>query len=32
VGTVYALSDIAAAHDHVDNGPRDGRILVRLDD
>jgi NADPH2:quinone reductase len=31
VGTVYALSDIAAAHDHVDNGPRDGRILVRLD-
>jgi NADPH2:quinone reductase len=32
VGTVYALSDIAAAHDHVDNGPRGGRILVRLDD
>ncbi len=21
---VYALSDIAAAHDHVDNGPRNG--------
>jgi NADPH2:quinone reductase len=32
VGMVYPLSEIAAAHEHVDNGPRDGRILVRLDE
>jgi NADPH2:quinone reductase len=30
-GAVYPLSDIAAAHEHVDHGPRNGRILVRLD-
>jgi hypothetical protein len=28
---VYPLSDIAAAHEHVDHGPRNGRILVRPD-
>jgi NADPH2:quinone reductase len=31
VGAVYPLSDIAAAHEHVDHGPRNGRILVRPD-
>jgi NADPH2:quinone reductase len=29
IGATYALTDVAAAHDHVDNGPRNGRILVR---
>ena len=31
VGTVYALTDVAAAHEHVDHGPRNGRVLVRTD-
>lgn len=31
VGAVYSLNDIATAHEHVDHGPRNGRILVRLD-
>ena len=31
IGTVYPLADIAAAHEHVDHGPRNGRILVRCD-
>jgi NADPH:quinone reductase len=31
IGAVYPLNDIAAAHEHVDHGPRNGRILVRLD-
>jgi NADPH2:quinone reductase len=31
VGAVYPLNDIAAAHEHVDHGPRNGRILVRSD-
>jgi NADPH2:quinone reductase len=26
----HPLSDIAAAHDHVDRGPRDGRVLVAI--
>jgi NADPH2:quinone reductase len=29
IGTVYPLTDVAAAHEHVDHGPRNGRILVR---
>jgi NADPH2:quinone reductase len=31
VGAVYPLNDIAAAHEHVDHGPRNGRILLRID-
>jgi len=31
LGAVYPLTDIAAAHEHVDHGPRSGRILVRID-
>jgi NADPH2:quinone reductase len=31
IGAVYPLNDIAAAHQHVDHGPRNGRILVRPD-
>jgi NADPH2:quinone reductase len=30
VAPVYPLADVAAAHDHVDNGPRNGRILVAI--
>jgi NADPH2:quinone reductase len=30
IGQVYPLAQIATAHDHVDNGPRNGRILVAL--
>jgi NADPH:quinone reductase len=26
----HPLAEIAAAHDHVDHGPRDGRVLVRV--
>jgi NADPH2:quinone reductase len=28
----HPLAEIAAAHDHVDNGPRNGRVLVALPD
>jgi NADPH2:quinone reductase len=31
IGAGYPLNDIATAHEHVDHGPRRGRILVRLD-
>jgi NADPH2:quinone reductase len=31
IAAVYPLTEVAAAHDHVDHGPRTGRILVRLD-
>jgi NADPH2:quinone reductase len=31
IGAVYQLSEIAAAHEHVDHGPRNGRVLVRPD-
>jgi NADPH2:quinone reductase len=30
IGAVYQLSEIAAAHEHVDHGPRNGRVLVRI--
>jgi NADPH2:quinone reductase len=30
VAPVYPLTQIAAAHDHVDHGPRNGRILVAI--
>jgi NADPH2:quinone reductase len=30
VAPVYPLANVAAAHDHVDNGPRNGRILVAI--
>ena len=30
VAPAYPLAQIAAAHDHVDNGPRSGRILVAI--
>lgn len=30
VGAVYPLSDVAAAHEQVDNGPRNGRVLISL--
>ena len=26
----HPLTEIAAAHDHVDNGPRNGRVLVAI--
>lgn len=29
IGAVYQLSEIAAAHEHVDHGPRNGRVIVR---
>lgn len=32
VAPLYPLSQIAAAHDHVDNGPRNGRILLAIPD
>jgi len=30
VAPIYPLAEVAAAHDHVDNGPRNGRILVAI--
>jgi NADPH:quinone reductase len=30
VAPPHPLAEIAAAHDHVDNGPRNGRVLVAL--
>jgi NADPH2:quinone reductase len=30
IAPVYPLAQIAVAHDHVDNGPRNGRILLAL--
>jgi NADPH2:quinone reductase len=30
VAPVYPLAKVAAAHDHVDNGPRNGRIVVAI--
>lgn len=27
---VYPLAPIATAHDHVDHGPRDGRIVIAI--
>lgn len=30
VAPVYPLAEIAAAHDHVDNGPHNGRVLLAL--
>jgi len=26
----HPLAEIAAAHDHVDHGPRNGRVLVAI--
>ena len=31
IGAVYPLAAIADAHEHVDHGPRNGRVLVRPD-
>ena len=30
IATPHPLTEIAAAHDHVDNGPRDGRVLLTI--
>jgi NADPH:quinone reductase len=30
IAPIYPLAQIAAAHDHVDNGPRNGRILLSI--
>jgi NADPH2:quinone reductase len=30
VAPAHLLAEIAAAHDHVDNGPRNGRVLVAI--
>jgi NADPH:quinone reductase len=30
VAPAYPLSEIAAAHDHVDNGPRNGRVVLSI--
>jgi NADPH2:quinone reductase len=30
VAAIYPLEQIAAAHDHVDNGPRNGRVLLSI--
>jgi NADPH:quinone reductase len=30
VAPAHPLADIAAAHDHVDNGPRNGRVLLAI--
>ena len=30
VAPAHPLAEIAAAHDHVDNGPRNGRVLVAI--
>jgi NADPH2:quinone reductase len=30
IATPHPLAEIAAAHDHVDNGPRNGRVLVAI--
>ena len=30
VAPAHPLADIAAAHDHVDNGPRDGRVVLSV--
>jgi NADPH2:quinone reductase len=30
VAPVYPLAEVAAAHDHVDNGPRNGRVIVAI--
>lgn len=30
IAPVYELAQIGAAHDHVDNGPRNGRVLLRI--
>ena len=30
VAPAHPLTDIAAAHDHVDNGPRNGRVLLAI--
>jgi NADPH2:quinone reductase len=30
VAPVYPLAQIAASHDHVDHGPRHGRIVVAI--
>jgi NADPH:quinone reductase len=30
IAAPHPLTEIAAAHDHVDNGPRDGRVLLRI--
>jgi NADPH:quinone reductase len=32
VAPVHSLVDIAAAHDHVDKGPRNGRVLLAIPD
>jgi NADPH:quinone reductase len=32
VAPAHPLAEIAAAHDHVDNGPRNGRVLVAIPD
>jgi NADPH2:quinone reductase len=32
VAPVHPLAEVAAAHDHVDNGPRNGRVLVAIPD
>jgi NADPH:quinone reductase len=30
IAAAHPLAEIAAAHDHVDHGPRDGRVLVAI--
>jgi NADPH:quinone reductase len=30
IAPAHPLTDIAAAHDHVDNGPRNGRVLLAI--
>jgi NADPH2:quinone reductase len=30
IPTAHPLAQIATAHDHVDHGPRDGRILIAI--
>ena len=30
VAPAHPLAEIAAAHDHVDNGPRNGRVLLAI--
>jgi NADPH:quinone reductase len=32
IAPAHLLADIAAAHDHVDKGPRNGRVLVAIPD
>ena len=32
IGAAYPLTEVAAAHEHVDRGPRNGRILLAIPD